>query len=78
VLALVPVMLVDRAVPVSAARVRQVPAHRPLEEALAACHTKRNRRCVKISMAKLPTVKFLTSQLLTNKMSIVKMPTYKL
>jgi hypothetical protein len=64
VLALVPVVLVDRAV--------------PLEEALAACHTKRNRRCVKISMAKLPTVKFLTSQLLTNKMSIVKMPTYKL
>ena len=36
VLALVPVVLVDRAAPGAAALICQVPPHRPLEEALAA------------------------------------------
>ena len=39
VLALVAVVLVDRAAPGAAALVRQVPPHGPLEEALAACKT---------------------------------------
>ena len=37
VLALIPMVLVYRAVPRAAALVRQVPPHGPLEEALAAC-----------------------------------------
>ena len=40
VLALVAVVLVDRAAPGAAALVRQVPPHRPLEKALAACKNK--------------------------------------
>ena len=40
VLALVAVVLVDRAAPGAAALVRQVPPHGPLEKALAACKNK--------------------------------------